>query len=589
MKSLNLVFVLFLAACLAACADLRGPQPASSPSAAPLAKAADEGARPDEAMLDESSARALPKLALTPEWLYGILASEMAALDGQYASAALTDVDLAKQTRDPRLAQRATQFALASGDLDVTVSSVAMWLELEPGSVLAQENAVAVMLRLGQLKEAEPLIEDLLKRKPDNAGVIFLQLARLLPVAPDKGSAYQFAQKLLKRFDNVPEAHFAVMTTAAQVADRSRVASEFNRLAVMAPQWDLPVAWQVEQLRQRDLNAALSFLQHELARRPQASLELKMMYPSLLVESKRFFEARREFEALLKQYPNNPDLLCASGQTAFLVNDFATARKELQQALDAHYPNPTFIYYSLGQTAEAEKDTKTAQSWYRKIGPSPQYVAAQLRLAYIEAKNGQLKAALARLDRLDVDTEERVAVIQFESELLFEAQQYKEAYALLTRALQRYPRRAELLYQRALVADRQGNLVSAERDLRLLLKQQADNELALNALGYVLTIHTKRYKEAYTLIDKALKIAPDNPMILDSMGWVQYKRGQLHSALDYLKRAYSVLPDPEIAAHYGEVLWKLGREQEALELWRKALEVTPDDEAIAATMKRLVK
>jgi tetratricopeptide (TPR) repeat protein len=349
------------------------------------------------------------------------------------------------------------------------------------------------------------------------------------------------------------------------------------------------VAWEAERLRKRDPQAALVFLQKELARRPTASLELKMAYPRLLVGSKQFVEARQEFEALLQKNPRQPELLYSAGLLAFQLNDLPTARTELEGALNGHYPDADFLRYSLGQISEGLKDLPAARHWYGQVGPGVQYLSAQVRLGFLEAQAGQVDAGLTRIGKLGNNDAERLQLVLIQSEIAREARLYARAESLLTKALRRYPRSPELLYERSLVGDLQNQPAAAERDLRSLLKIRPRDEQALNALGYILANRTARYDEAYSLISRALKLAPDNPMIIDSMGWVLYKQGRLDEALRYLMRAYAALPDQEVAAHYGEVLWKLGRQEEARALWtRAASQASGAHPQLDETMKRLL-
>jgi len=268
--------------------------------------------------------------------------------------------------------------------------------------------------------------------------------------------------------------------------------------------------------------------------------------------------------------PRQPDLLYSAGLLAFQLNDLPTARTELEGALVGRYPDADFLRYSLGQISEGLKDAEAARHWYAQVGPGVQYLPAQVRLAFLDAQNGQVDAGLGRLAKLGSNDAERVQLVLIQSEMAREAKRYARADALLTKALRRYPRTPELLYERSLARDLLNQTAAAERDLRSLLKIRPRDEQALNALGYILANRTTRYDEAYGLISRALKLAPDNPMIIDSMGWVLYRQGHPDQALPYLTRAYAVLPDQEVAAHYGEVLWKLGRQQEARELWAKA-------------------
>lgn len=580
MKPLKLSLPLLLSALLSACA---GTRPFVDRLTFPVSPAAAAAPAPAAS----GDAASLPKTELTPELLFGVLASEIAAQRGAAGSAALTDLALARQTRDPRLAERAAQFALLSGNAPVASDALSLWVELDPASTTANEQLMQLSLRAGKLDEGLRLFDAVLAAKPDQAPSLFTQLARLVPLQTDKTATRKAVEDRTARFPNLPEARFALIVAAAEAGDQATVDRQFDRLARLAPKWDLPVAWQADRLRKTDAGAAADFLKKELARRPDASLDLKMAYPRLLVVDKRFAEARQAFEALLAHNPRQPELLYASGLLAFQLNDLDAAYDRLQAALAAGYPDGDFLRFSLGQIAETRHDNAAARNWYRQVGPGAQYQQAQARLAFLDAQDGDPEAAIARLGKLQVKPEERMSLVLAQAEIAREAKRLDLAGRLLTQGLQRYPRAPELLYERALVSDLRHDTAAAERDLRLLLKLRPNDEQALNALGYILTVRTSRYQEAQALIDRALRRAPDNPMILDSKGWVLFKLGHAEDALRYLARAYSLLPDQEVAAHYGEVLWQLGRQDEARALWDKARQASPDHPELDETVKRL--
>ncbi len=581
---------------LAACSNLPVRNPAVQPQ--PTLSAEDEMERlraRQDAALEEARAQAraaeanYPKLRLTPEIIFGVLASEISAQRGGASASAATYMDLAKRTRDPRFAQRAAEFALFSGQLPLANDALKLWTETEPTSDVAREQLLISTLRAGKLDQAQPLIDDILKRDPARAPALFVQLARLAQLQTDKAGAYRMIRPIAERFPDLPEARFTVIALAAEVNDDAEVNRQFDQLARLAPRWDLPVAWQTDRLNRKDPRLALAFLKTELARRPDASLELKIAYPRLLLGQKQYPEARTAFDALLTLNPGHPDLLYASGLMAFQLKDMPVARKNLQAALDKGYPDQDFLRYTLGQVAEEDHDSESAKKWYLTVGAGPRYLAAQARLAVLEGEDGKIESALARLEKLGSNDLERNQVVMLQSQLARDAKRYDLANAVLSRALKARPATPELLFERGLVADLRGNAGDAERDLRAYLKLRPDDALGLNALGYTLATRTTRYAEARSLIEKALKSAPDNPMILDSMGWLLFRMGKPDAALSYLFRAYAALEDPEIAAHYADVLWSLGQQDKAREVLEKSLAASPTHEVLLETSRRLLK
>ena len=559
-----------LASVLSACAITSAPAPvAQAPVPAPEA--------------------AYPKLALSNDILFGVLASEIAAQRGAAAASAPTVLALAQRTRDPRLARRAAEFALTANRLDEAIRALKLWQELEPASDNAQYQLIAALLRAGRLSEATPGVQAQLAARPHEAPQVFMHLAGLLSRQPDKAGAYAMMKTLLAPYPSVAEGHFALMITAQEAGDDAMAQAEMATLATLAPAWDYPVGWQVERLRQTSPEAALALLERELARRPQAGLELRLSYPRLLVMVKRYDAARDAFVQLSNKYPHQPEVAYAIGVLSYELKDYEEAERSLRDALALGYREPDFVRFTLGQMAEERKLPQEAVNWYEAITSGPQLPQAQSRLAVLEAEDGKLDAALARLERLaDMQNTPRPARVLAQAQLARNAEQPDRALAILSAALAKDGNVAEWRYERALLLDDRERVADAERDLRAYLKLKPKSAQGLNALGYILANRTSRIREARELVSRALKLDPDNPMILDSMGWVEYRSGKLEAALRYLQRAHHLMPDPEIAAHLGEVLWKMGREAEARELWARSLEANPDSDIIRRTQQRFI-
>lgn len=532
---------------------------------------------------------AYPKLALSNDILFGVLASEIAAQRGAAAASAPTVLALAQRTRDPRLARRAAEFALTANRLDEAIRALKLWQELEPASDNAQYQLIAALLRAGRLSEATPGVQAQLAARPHEAAQVFMHLANLLSRQQDKAGAYAMMKTLLAPFPSVAEGHFALMVAAQEAGDDAMAQAELATLATLAPAWDYPVGWQVERLRQASPEAALSLLERELARRPQAGLELRLGYPRLLVMVKRYDAARDAFVQLRNKYPNQPEVAYAIGVLSYELKDYEEAERSLRDALAQGYREPDFVRFTLGQMAEERKLPQEAVNWYEAITSGPQLPQAQSRLAVLEAEDGKLDAALARLERLaDMQNTPRPARVLAQVQLARNAEQPDRALAILSAALAKDGNVAEWRYERALLLDDRERVAEAERDLRAYLKLKPKSAQGLNALGYILANRTNRIREARELVSRALKLDPDNPMILDSMGWVEYRSGKLEAALRYLQRAHHLMPDPEIAAHLGEVLWKIGRETEARALWTRSLEANPDSDIIRRTQQRFI-
>jgi tetratricopeptide (TPR) repeat protein len=255
--------------------------------------------------------------------------------------------------------------------------------------------------------------------------------------------------------------------------------------------------------------------------------------------------------------------------------------------LDLNYRDPDTARYYLGQVNEEQKNYADALRWYESVTRGEQVFAARIGYAEILAKQGEITKAREALRQTQAkDDRQRVLLIQTEAQLLRDKAMHQEAFNVLGQALKASPNSIELLYDHAMTAEKLNLLDVLETDFRHILEIKPDHAQALNALGYTLADRTDRLQEAVILIEKALKLSPDDAFILDSMGWVQYRLGKEQQALDYLRRAFAIRADPEIAAHLGEVLWSRGKRDEAMMVWRDSLKRNPSNEVLQGVMKK---
>jgi tetratricopeptide (TPR) repeat protein len=294
---------------------------------------------------------------------------------------------------------------------------------------------------------------------------------------------------------------------------------------------------------------------------------------------------------LLEEQPGDPDIAVTVGLLSLQLNDFDAAETYLMRGLELNYRDANTLRFYIGQVHEERKRYPDAMKWYQSVTGGDQFVAAQARYAFLLGKQNKVAEARAYLQQIQgqVQTDEqRAALVQAEAQVLREAKNYQESFDVLAKALAAQPDNPDLLYDTALAAEKLDRLDVLETNLRKVIAIKPDHAQAYNALGYTLADRTDRLKEARQYIEKALKLSPDDPFILDSMGWVLYRQGQHKEGLEYLQRAYAQRPDPEIAAHVGEVLWAKGRQQEAEKVWRDSLKENPDNDVLQGTMKRFL-
>jgi tetratricopeptide (TPR) repeat protein len=569
------LFAVFVSACA------QNPQkPAPESAAKPPAAAA---LRPEPPRQPP-----LPEQELTSELLYRFLIGEVAGQRGRFDVATQAYIEMARKTQDPRIAQRATEIALFARAQSQALEAAQIWVAADPESVRAQQALTALLVNANKLGEAKPLLAKLLKEEKGNVGPAFLQLSSLLSRAADKKAALQLVRDLAQPYPTVAEAHLAVAQAALGADDLVLAAREAEEATKLRPDWELAALMRGQVLQRRSNAEALAYWRTYLKEYPQAK-DVRLNYARLLVNDRNYEEARKEFERLGKDFPENTDVTMAVALLAIELKDYAAAEQTLRRALAQNPKDSDTIRLYLGQVDEERKRFDDAKRWYQEVGRGDQYIPAQVRYAGVVAKEGDLAGARRYLQQLPVqNNQQRVQLIQAEAQLLRDQSQYQEAYDLLGRSLDKLPNYPDLLYDYAMAAEKVNRVDVLESNLKKLIVIKPDHAHAYNALGYTLAERNERLKEAEEYIDKALKISPDDPFILDSKGWVLYRRGQTKEALVYLRRAFGERPDPEIAAHLGEVLWAQGQKDEAEKVWRQALQDNPDNEALRTAVKRFL-
>lgn len=531
---------------------------------------------------------ALPPADLSPEVLYGYLVAEIALQRGSAGLAAQTFVELAKRTRDPRIARRAVEVANVARLRDLALEGARVWYEVNPGSPQALQSLTVLLIGARRVDEAEPLLEKLLASDGPAAANGFMQLGRLLASNPDRKQNLEVVARLARKHRKLPEAHFAVAQAAIAAEDEGRALAAVREASRLRPEWELPALFEAQVLQRSKPDAAIARLAAFLARNPD-SREVRLNYARALVGERKYDEARAEFEKLVAANPANPDLIYAVGLLAVQAREYGVAEGNLRRALELGFRDANAARFTLGQIAEERKDFAAARDWYRSVTPGDHYLPSRVRYAQTLSREGNLDEARRFLRLQAAGEAQATPFVIAEAQILRDAGKHSDAYDLLGQALAKSPDQAELLYDHALTAEKLDRFDVLESNLRKLIQMQPKHAHAYNALGYSLADRNLRLDEAKTLIEKALELAPDDAAIVDSMGWVLYRMGDLKGAIQFLRRAFRGRQDGEIAAHLGEVLWMSGEREEASRIWDETLKNHPADEILLKTIQRLRK
>jgi Flp pilus assembly protein TadD len=547
----------------------------------------DDAPPPVAAPLKPAPPANLPFQDLTAPMLYDFLLGEIAQQRGGAGFAAQTYVDLAKRTRDPRVARRAVELANLARMPDLALEAARAWQEADPASLQALQTAIVLLVAQKRVEETEPYLAKLLAADNTTAVNGFMQMGRLLSGSPDTAANLRVVRKLADRYPQLPQAHFAVSQAASAANDEALALEEVRRAASLQPSWEAPAIFEAQLLQRRTPAQAAKRLSDYLQKFPE-SRDVRLNYARVLVMDKRNAEARAEFEDISRRFDKDADALYAVGLLAFQTREFGVAEASMKRVLELNYRDPNAARFALGQIAEEQKDWPRAIEWYKTIQRGEHLMPARMRTANAIAKQGRLEEARAFLRGVSAQGDQRVQLVVAESQLLREANMNKEAFELLTGALKTMPDQPDLLYDQALTAEKLDRFDVLESSLKRLIQLRPDHAHAYNALGYSFADRNIRLAEARQLIEKALEISPDDLFIVDSMGWVLYRQGDLKGAADQLRRAWTGRPDGEIGAHLGEVLWMLGERDEARRIWGEAQKASPDNETLQKTLKRFI-
>jgi len=590
----NAFAIVTLSALLSACAVAPKQQPAQDQSDQPLA-AADARDHPDAGTTkagDEDEK--LPNVNMTPAMMAQLMQAEMSFKNGDWQGPYLTMMSLAQQTKDPRLAKRAAEMALSAKQADDALAAVKLWRQYAPDSEEASQYYLGLVILSDNLGEAENILKQrLADATPAARGLLMFQMQQLLLRAKDKEAASAMLERLVAPYGNLMETHVVLAQAALARNDKAAARREAQTALQLKP--DSEIAALTAAQVSEDEGGAIKVLKDFLGAHPEAR-EVRSAYARLLVNEKQYEAARQEFLTLDKAQPDNPGTLYALGILSMQMNDRAAAEQYFSRFVDLmdkapeDERDPTKAVMILSQIAEERGDYKAAADWLDRLDsedPKIQF-GAELRRAQLTAKQGDVAGARKLLGTLKTDDKTQQAqIVLVEAQILRDAGQPQEAFKLMEQGLKRFPDNMDFLYDYALMAEKMGKTAVMEKSLRKVIAKSPDNMQAYNALGYSLADRNVRLKEAHQLIAKALKMAPDDPFILDSMGWVQYRMGKLDEAETHLRKAYTLRNDPEIAVHLGEVLWKKGEKDDARKLWREAQAKDPKNDALKSTLARL--
>ncbi|MFW8566693.1 tetratricopeptide repeat protein [Orrella sp. 11846] len=543
----------------------------------------------------------LPNVTLTADVLYRLLVSDFALHRGAIKPAADTSLELARYTTDPRLAQRALELYMLMNQYQGALHAVNVWLDSEPNNEEAQSMRLALMAALDQTEGLDDALVEYVKKQPDKTQAL-AQVMGILGRMEDRQKALDLIEQVIDR-SGQKKTMVAEMALAdmAQAAGHDQEASEHARKALARDPNSEDAAMRVLDYGfVVDPTDAIKRAQTFIKKHPD-SRRLRMMLVGRLAEADNIDGAIAELKAMSAQFPEDFDLLFVRAQFAFQVNRLDEANQLLNEFVEVQKQRKTSVaegasdasaalddaYTLMAAIAQRQGEPDRAIELLGRIENPEALFETRLRQAKIRADSGKVDEAVRMIDALHpADSDEHLIGVLTLTQILRQADRSDEAIERLIEADQLLRDSIEVKYELGMMYAAQDDLDNMERYLREVIDLDPDYAHALNALGYVLADRNLRLDEAYSLISRAHQLLPQDPFIMDSLGWVKYRQGDLVQARAFLEQAYAIQPQAEISAHLGEVLWEMDKQNQAREIWEAGLVLEPENDVLQETMQR---
>ena len=520
------------------------------------------------------------------EVMYRVFAAEYLGAEGNLEDAVGEYLEAAMRSEDPAIARRATRVAYAAEAWQQAAMAADRWALLEPDSIAAHESAAVAMLLIGDYMGAEFQIMNILDLLGDSTEA-WLLVSNLLAQAGSPEQADTMLEQILLARGTADSAE--VLYARSHLAVRSKDLERAFELARQAVEMDPDRSEFLAWAGRLALNVKLTETGLEYVRRAwlldPENHDLALAYADLLARNGHEDEAR----IVMRKMPQTPDVMLSRILFELAAKNHSAAEKLFAEFKETDFADPEEKVFYLAQSAEALGHLQQAMVYYGEVESGDRAVAAAIRIAELKAMEGDIPAA--RRELASLRTRPSPVIIEeswlAEARILREAGRQEEALQVLGQALGEMPRSIPILYSHALLAAEIGRVDIAEKDLRIVIATQPENAAALNALGYTLADQTERYEEAEALIRQAYILQPREASIVDSMGWIAFRRGRLQEAVQFLQKAWQLDKNPEIAAHLGEVLWVGGNKDAAMAIWREGNDINSQNTVLVETLERL--
>ena len=522
------------------------------------------------------------------EFVYKFLLAEIATQRGDLNSAGHIYLDLAQLTKNIPLAERATRIAGSARNSRLAMDAANIWQKLDKVSIEPQKILAELFITSGNLAKARPLIKTLLEKEDKTRAEGFLYLNKILSQVENKKNALRFIINISKPYLDIKEARFAIAHAAFSAGNKKLAIEELDKIESINSKWETAALFRGYIIGQDWPEKALVFYQDFLKRNPKSN-DVRLEYAKALTNVKKYDEAKKQFLKLVNSSLATSEISLTVALLSMELGDNILAEKYFMQSLERGHPKPAQIHIYLSGIYDGRGDFDEALTWLKKITSGEYFLDSRIIMAELIAKYNSVDSAIEMLDDLkkrNLSPDEKLIVLRNKSSLFLSENRHQDAYDLMKLEEEEFKDSPQFKFDYAILSEKMGNTLLMEQLLLEAIKLKPDYSTAYNALGYSYADRNIKLQEAKRYIEIALSYEPNNHYILDSMGWIHFKLGNLEIASKFIKKAYLINKDPEIASHLGEILWTQGKKDEAREVWKSSLNRHPSNPVLLETTNR---
>ena len=522
------------------------------------------------------------------EFVYKFLLAEIATQRNDLNSAGHIFLDLAKLTKSIPLAERATRIAGSARNARLAMDAANIWKKLDKVSIEPQRILAELFITSGNLAKARPLIKILLEKEEKTRAEGFLYLNKILSQVENKKNALRFILDISKPYMNIKEARFAIAHAAFSAGNKKMAIEELDKIEYINPKWETAALFRGYIIGQDWPEKALAFYQDYLRKNPKSN-EVRLEYAKALTNVKKYDEAKKQFLKLVNSSLATSEISLTVALLSIELGDNILAEKYFMQSLERGHPKPAQIHIYLSGIYDDRGDFDEALTWLKKITSGEYFLDSRILMGEFIAKYKSVDSAIEMLNDLknrNLLPNEKLIILRNKASLLLSENRNQDAYDLMKLEEEKFKDSPEFKFDYAILSEKMGNTLLMEQLLLEAIKLKPDYSTAYNALGYSYADRGIKLQEAKRYIEIALSYEPNNHYILDSMGWIHFKLGNIEIASRFIEKAYLINKDPEIAAHLGEILWVQGKKKEAREIWKSSLNRHPSNTVLLETTNR---